>query len=46
MSDDAAVQNAEMANRFNTMAVELDPQGASAHFGQRLVDVVRVEAER
>ena len=43
MSDDAAVQKAQTATRFNTMAAEFDAQGAFAHFGRRLVEVVGVE---
>ena len=44
MSDDAAARKAQMATRFNTMAAEFDAQGAFAHFGRRLVEVVGVEA--
>lgn len=43
MGDDALTRKAETAARFNRMATDFDPQGAFAHFGQRLVDVVGVE---
>jgi SAM-dependent methyltransferase len=43
MSDDAAARKAQTATRFNTMAADFDPQGAFAHFGRRLVEVVGVE---
>jgi O-methyltransferase/aklanonic acid methyltransferase len=43
MTEDGAAQKADVAARFNRMASEFDPQGAFAHFGQRLVDVVGVE---
>ena len=43
MSDDAETRKAETAARFNSRATDFDPQGAFAHFGQRLVAVVGVE---
>jgi SAM-dependent methyltransferase len=43
MSDDADVLKARAAARFNTMAAEFDEQGAFAHFGRRLVELVGVE---
>src|SRR5688572_5934529 len=43
MSDDALTRKSETAARFNRMASDFDPQGAFAHFGQRLVDVVGIE---
>jgi SAM-dependent methyltransferase len=43
MGDDALTRKAETAARFNRMATDFDPQGAFAHFGQRLVEVVGVE---
>ena len=43
MSDDAVTRKTETAARFNRMATDFDPQGAFAHFGQRLVEVVGVE---
>lgn len=44
MSDDAAALKARATARFNTMAAEFDEQGAFAHFGRRLVELVGVEA--
>jgi SAM-dependent methyltransferase len=43
MGDDALTRKADTAARFNRLATDFDPQGAFAHFGQRLVDVVRIE---
>jgi SAM-dependent methyltransferase len=43
MSDDAAARKAETAALFNSRAGDFDPQGAFAHFGQRLVTVVGIE---
>ena len=43
MSDDAEALKAQAAARFNAMAAEFDAQGAFAHFGQRLVEVVSIE---
>jgi SAM-dependent methyltransferase len=43
VSDDADALKTQAAARFNTMAAEFDEQGAFAHFGRRLVEVVGVE---
>lgn len=43
MSDDAAALRARATARFNTMAADFDLQGAFAHFGRRLVELVGVE---
>jgi SAM-dependent methyltransferase len=43
MSNDAEARKAETMARFNSRAADFDPQGAFAHFGERLVAVVGVE---
>ena len=40
MSDDSAALKAQATARFNTMAAEFDEQGAFAHFGRRLVELL------
>jgi SAM-dependent methyltransferase len=44
LSDDTETLKARATARFNTMAAEFDEQGAFAHFGRRLVEVIGVEA--
>ena len=44
MSDDAEILKARATARFNTMAAEFDEQGAFAHFGRRLIEVVSIES--
>ncbi|HZO29796.1 MAG TPA: hypothetical protein VFH48_27790 [Chloroflexota bacterium] len=46
MGDDALTRKTETAGRFNRMATDFDQQGAFAHFGQRLVEVVGMEPEQ
>src|SRR5688572_25387548 len=43
MGDDALARKTETAAQFNRMATDFDAEGAFAHFGQRLVDVVGIE---
>jgi len=44
MGDDALARKTETADRFTRMASDFDPQGAFAHFGERLVEIVGIES--